>query len=113
MSPVQSYALIEYQDTDRKQTRFGFDRILTLNVHFHKRRLTQDKDLFVRLGDFLQYDETYFEIVDVFEPRLIFGQDSGFNDHPALEVTAVCRQARKGLFDPGKNIGLRAEQNKR
>ena len=34
-----------------------------INVHFHKRRLTEDQDLFVREGDFVAYGEAYYEIV--------------------------------------------------
>ena len=40
------------------------------------------------------------EIVDLFEPRYIFGQDSAFtNDETAMEVTLVGKQARRGLFN--------------
>ena len=81
------------------QQQYGFDNVYNITVHFHKRRLTQDQNLFVRLGDFVQYDQMYFEIVDVFEPRYLFGQDGDFADGTSLEVTAVCKQARRGLFD--------------
>jgi hypothetical protein len=82
------------------QERYGFDNLYNITIHFHKRRLTEDQNLFVRLGDFLQYDDMYFEIVDVFEPRYLFGQDSAFTtDETSLEVTAVAKQARRGLFD--------------
>ena len=100
LPPVRVYALIEYNGSDRVQERYGFDNLYNITVHFHKRRITEDQDLFVRLGDFMQYDEMYFEIVDVFEPRYLFGQDSSFTvDETSLEVTAVGKQARKGLFD--------------
>jgi hypothetical protein len=67
----------------------------------HKRRLTEDQDLLARLGDFVQYDEMYFEVVDLFEPRYLFGQDSAFTSdvETSLEVTLVGKQARRGLFD--------------
>ena len=100
LPPVRVYSLIEYNGSDRVQERYGFDSIYNITVHFHKRRLTEDQNLFVRLGDFVQYDSMYFEIVDVFEPRYIFGQDSGFtSDETSIEVTAVAKQARRGLFD--------------
>ena len=49
------------------------------------------------------YDQMYFEIVDLFEPRYLFGQDSSFTSamETSLEVTAVGKQARRGLFDAG------------
>ena len=90
-------------DSDSEVVGIGttfLDNIYNINIHMHKRRLTEDQDLFVRLGDFVQYDEMYFEIVDVFEPRYLFGQDSSFtNDETALEITAVAKQARRGLFN--------------
>ena len=104
LPPIRVYALIEYTGPVRTQQEFGYDSIYNVSVHFHKRRLTQDQNLFVRLGDFVQYDNMYFEIVDTFEPRYIFGQDAGFADHTSLEVTATCLQARQGLFNPGNAV---------
>ena len=99
LPPIRIYSLVEFMGSDRTQTELGFDNLYNITAHFHKRRLTKDQDLFVRLGDFVQYDQMYFEIVDVYEPRYLFGQDSDFADGTSLEVTAVCKQARKGLFD--------------
>jgi len=99
LPPVRVYSLVEFNGSDRVQQQYGFDNLYNITIHFHKRRLTQDQNLFVRLGDFVQYDQMYFEIVDVFEPRYLFGQDSDFADGTSLEVTAVCKQARRGLFD--------------
>ncbi len=101
LPPVRVYSLVEYNGSDRTQERYGFDNLYNITVHFHRRRLTEDQNLFVRLGDFVQYDDMYFEIIDVFQPRYIFGQDSAFADETSLEVTAVCKQARRGLFNAG------------
>jgi len=105
LPPIRVYCLVEFNGSDRTQTEFGSDNRYNVTAHFHKRRLTQDQDLFVRLGDFVQYDQMYFEIVDAFEPRYLFGQDSDFADGTSLEVTAVCKEARRGLFDAGSKIG--------
>tara|TARA_R100001015_G_C4582690_1_gene138986 strand:+ start:153 stop:665 length:513 start_codon:yes stop_codon:yes gene_type:complete len=100
LPPIRIYALVEYVGSDRVQQKYGFDNLYNINVHSHKRRLVEDQNLFTRLGDFLQYDDMYFEIVDLFEPRYIFGQDSAFtNDETAMEVTLVGKQARRGLFN--------------
>jgi len=100
LPPVRVYALIEYLGSERTQQQFGFDGLYNINVHLHKRRLVQDQDLFARLGDFMQYDGMYFEIVDIFEPRYLFGQDSSFtSQETSLEITLVGKQARRGLFD--------------
>ena len=63
-------------------------------VNFHKRRLTEDQDLFVREGDFVRYGDIYYEIVKTNEPKQLFGQiDSRF------EISAECIRARDGLFN--------------
>ena len=80
-------------DTDEPES-FGVDKIDAINVHFHKRRLTEDQDLFVRIGDFVQYDSKYWEITAISEPRYLFGQDPH-----KLELVAKCKRAREGLFD--------------
>ena len=102
LPPIRVYSLVEYNGSERVQQQFGFDNLYNITVHFHKRRLTEDQNLVVRLGDFVQYDGMYFEIVDLSEPRYLFGQDSAFDnklDNTSLEITAVCKQARRGLFD--------------
>jgi hypothetical protein len=105
LPPIRVYSLINYDGSTRTQDEFGFDSIFNITVNFHKRRLSEDQDLFVRPGDFIQYDAQYFEITDVFEDaRYLFGQDVDFADGNALAVQATCRQARKGLFNPGKRI---------
>ena len=80
------------------QTEFssniGLDKDSSIVVHFHKRRLTEDQDLFVREGDFVLYGDIHYEITTLSEPRQIFGQI----DH-RLEISATCTRAREGLFD--------------
>ena len=94
LPPVRVYALVDYQGSETTQNRFGVDKISSIEIHFHKRRLTEDQDLFVRVGDFVQYDSKYYEIVKLGEPRYLFGQDG-----QKLEVVATCKKAREGLFD--------------
>jgi len=65
-----------------------------LTIHFHKRRLTEDQNLFIREGDFVLYGDSFYEIVSLSEPKLIYGQI----DHK-LEISAKCLRAREGLFD--------------
>ncbi len=105
LPPIRVYSLIEYTDSTRVQQEYGFDNIYNITVHMHKRRLVKDQNLFARLGDFVQYDQMFFEIVDIFEPRYLFGQDHEFADQTSLEVTAVCKQVRTGVFNPGKPMG--------
>ena len=94
LPPIRVYALVDWQGHETSTTNYGVDRRSSLTVHFHKRRLTEDQDLFVREGDFVLYGSFHYEIVDLNEPRQIFGQV----DHK-VQVTAQCIRARKGLFD--------------
>ena len=105
LPPVRVYSLIEYTDSTRVQQEYGFDNTYNITVHMHKRRLVQDQNLFARLGDFVQYDQMFFEIVDIFEPRYLFGQDHEFADQTSLEITLTCKQVRTGVFNPGKPMG--------
>jgi len=72
----------------------GIDKDTTISIKFHKRRLTEDQDLFVRVGDFVLYGDIYYEITSLVEPKQLFGQI----DHK-FEIGAECIKAREGLFD--------------
>jgi len=95
LPPIRIYALVEFTDysTDYLESA-GIDKTWEINVHFHKRRLEEDQDLFVREGDFVLYNKYYYEIVSLKEPKLLFGQAT-----KEFEILGRCRRARKGLFD--------------
>ena len=95
LPPVRIYALVEFnEEATSYLSGVGVDSDSIVTVHFHRRRLTEDQDLFVREGDFILYGKIYYEIVKLSEPRKLFGQV----DH-TFEITATCRRARRGLFD--------------
>jgi hypothetical protein len=95
LPPVRVYALVEFDGiTTKYSSNIGLDKDSSVTVHFHKRRLTEDQDLYVREGDFLLYGSIYYEIVTLAEPKQLFGQV----DH-LLEISAKCVRAREGLFD--------------
>jgi len=94
MNPIRVYALVEWQGYETQTTNLGVDRLSKIIVHFHKRRLTEDQNLFVRQGDFVLYGERYYEIVKTSSSRKLFGQVNN-----TFEISAVCKRARKGLFD--------------
>ena len=89
------YALVELNEYGTKYSdNIGLDKEARITVNFHKRRLEEDQNLFVREGDFILYGKTFYEIVILKEPRQLFGQiDNRF------EITAMCVRAREGLFD--------------
>tara|TARA_Y100001973_G_C5193872_1_gene332843 strand:- start:1862 stop:2350 length:489 start_codon:yes stop_codon:yes gene_type:complete len=95
LPPVRVYALVEYQGVETEYLEnISLDKITNINVKFHKRRLTEDQDLFVREGDFVRYGSIYYEIVKLTEPKLLFGQ-AEFR----FEIQATCVRARDGLFN--------------
>ncbi len=94
LPPVRVHVLIEWDDYTTTTNNFGIDRIATMTVKFHRRRLTEDQDLFVREGDFVKYEDHYYEIVELKEPSRLFGQDK-----EVFEINAICRKAREGSFN--------------
>jgi len=95
LPPVRVHALVEFEGINTKyETNIGLDKESNLTVHFHKRRLTEDQDLFVREGDFILYGKIYYEIVTLSEPKQLFGQIGHL-----LEISAKCIRAREDLFD--------------
>ena len=94
LPPVQVYALVEWEESITTfQDRLTVDKSETIVVHFHKRRLVEDQDLYVRQGDFVMYDGTFYEIVEASQPTRIFGQSE------KMEVAARCVRVRQGAFD--------------
>jgi hypothetical protein len=95
LHPVRVYALVEYGGLE---THFldgiGVDKHETITINFHKRRLTEDQDLFVREGDFVRYGDAFYEITRLIEPKQLFGQI----EHK-FEIIAKCMDSREGLFD--------------
>ena len=98
LPPVRVYALVEWSSYETKMVEsFGLDKQSELTIHFHRRRLTEDQNLFVREGDFVRYDGLFYEIMTLSEPKQIFGQVE--DDRNSTEIMAKCRRARKGTFD--------------
>ncbi len=94
LPPIRVYALIEFQGEETRTDKYGIDKITKLTAHFHKRRLTEDQDLFVREGDFIAYGNAYYEITSLKEPTELFGQADR-----RVEISAECIKSREGLFD--------------
>jgi|TARA_R110002020_G_scaffold250724_2_gene464709 hypothetical protein len=95
LPPIRIYALVEFTDYSTQYLESaGVDKVSEIMVHFHRRRLTEDQNMYVREGDFVLYGDFYYEIVKLSEPKKLFGQI----DH-SFEIAATCKRARKGLFD--------------
>ena len=95
LPPIRVYALVDYQDTETKaDDSTGVDKINTITIYFHNRRLTEDQDLFVREGDFILYGNFFYEITKLNLARQLFGQIKH-----KFEIVATCHYSREGLFD--------------
>jgi len=94
LPPVRVYVLVEGPESKSITNQYGVDRRSNIKVHFHKRRLTDDQDLYVRVGDFVYYGSTYYEIAQLSEPEQIFGDVDA-----RMEILAECIKARKGVFN--------------
>ncbi len=95
LPPVRVFALVNFDEEGSSYLEsVGIDGSSQITIHFHKRRLTEDQDLFVRQGDFVLYGERYYEIVKTSSSRKLFGQVN-----QTFEISATCKRARKGLFD--------------
>ena len=88
---VFAYVIVENEQTNEK---YGYDYQSKLTINFHRRRLVEDQNLFVRAGDFIQYGDLFYEIVKTYnDTRYYFGQV----EHK-FQVSAECVRARRGLF---------------
>jgi hypothetical protein len=93
LEPIRVYAMVKWTSQNTTTTPLGLDRVQKISVSFHKRRLTEDQDLFVREGDFIQYGQDFYEILTLTEPVWLYGQPEA-----SFEITADCVRARPGLF---------------
>ena len=94
LPPIHVYARVEWEGREVTIDRYGIDRMPKITIRFHKRRLTEDQDVYVREGDFVCYGDAYYEIMKTFEPRELWGQTQN-----KVEIVAECLKARQGLFD--------------
>lgn len=101
LPPVRVHALIKWEgQTNLFTDTLGIDKQTSFEIHFHKRRLTEDQNLFVREGDYVLYGDRYYEIVSTAEPKQLFGQAES-----RFEIVAKCIRAREGVFNPQFTAG--------
>jgi len=94
LPPVRVYARVETEPSEVLQTKAGVDRVQKINVYFHRKRLTEDQKLVVRIGDFVYYDGDYYEIIETRGSKRLFGQDG-----QKYEIAATCTKARENMFN--------------
>jgi len=95
LHPLRVYALVDYQGIETSDLEnMAIDKTTKIKINFHKRRLTEDQNLFVRVGDFARFGDVFYEIVKLMEPKLLFGQPES-----RFEIQADCIRSRDGLFN--------------
>lgn len=94
LAPIKINALVEWEGSKTNTEVFGVDRVDSIVIKFHRRRLIEDQELYVREGDFVLYGDTFYEIVSLNEAKILFGQI----DHK-FEILAKCIKARESIFN--------------
>ena len=93
LPPVRVYAYVVVEN-EQTNERYGYEYQTKLTVNFHRKRLVDDQNLFVRVGDFVQYGDFFYEIVRTYnDTRYYFGQV----EHK-FQISAECVRAREGAF---------------
>tara|TARA_R110000824_G_scaffold31733_4_gene102992 strand:+ start:3618 stop:6368 length:2751 start_codon:yes stop_codon:yes gene_type:complete len=99
LPPVRVYAYVVVEN-EQSNEKYGYEYTNKLTVNFHRARLTADQDLYVRVGDYLQYGEKFYEIVKTYnDTRYLFGQV----EHK-FQISAECVEARPGAFRVEKEL---------
>ena len=94
LPPIRVHAMVKWDSQETSNTGYGIDRLRKISINFHKRRLTEDQNLFVREGDFVLYADLFYEIVTLTEPKQLFGRGD-----KSFEIMAECIRAREGTFN--------------
>ena len=71
--PVEIYARIEYGDITSTYEGFGQDATQIVTFTFLKKELV-DSGVLLEVGDYLRFDDGYYEISNVSENQLVGGQ---------------------------------------
>ena len=99
LPPIRVYCLVNWEGSATVTDRNGIDRLQTMTIHFHKRRLVEDQDIFVQEGDVVLYGDDYYEIVTLNENQQIWGDNL-----EQMEIAAKCIKAREDFFIGEKEI---------
>ena len=98
-NPVKFYAWILLDEPEITSGVFGSNRKRRLEVYAHKDRLTE-VGLFPKVGDYLEWDNEFFEIHYCDVPVFVHGfQES------KIGVTMRGVTVAEGVFSPRKNWG--------
>ena len=93
LPPIRVYAYVQV-DNEQTNERYGYEYETSLVIYFSEKRITEDQDLYVRVGDFVQYGDQFYEIARTYDDtRYYFGQV----EHK-FQIAAECIRSREGVF---------------
>jgi hypothetical protein len=93
LPPIRVFAYVVVE-TEQTNDKYGYEYQTKLTINFHRKRLVEDQNLYVRVGDFVQYGNLFYEIVRTYnDARYYFGQV----EHK-FQISAECVRAREGAF---------------
>ena len=96
--PVQVYSWVMLDEPETETNSFTVDTRRRIEIYMHKDRLTE-LDLVPRMGDFVGYDNQYFEILRASVPNFVFSYPQ-----TKLGVIVRCLSVREGVFDPDRDF---------
>jgi hypothetical protein len=91
-TPIEIDCLVKYVEPVVKTTRFGIEKIASLEVYIQSKDLL-DKGIKILEGDFFSFGSIFFEVTQAPDSAIIFGQI----EHGQF-VTIKANQAREGQF---------------
>lgn len=89
LSPILCSVFVDYEDNTTVTNKYGKDRRSKITVHFAKKRIEEDKNLYVREGDLVFYNSEFHEIKSLQEPEPMWDQIEN-----QVGITAVCIKCR-------------------
>ena len=102
-SPLEIDALVEWSPGDVRTNKFGSEKYHSIEARVHAQDLN-DKNLRMKMGDFMSYGSIMFEIVQVVSISKIFGQVEHVTGYKL-----VGKQAREGLITRVGQLGPAAQ----
>lgn len=95
--PISLYARVLYNEPEMSTGQFGIDRKYKIDVYLQKEILWRDLGTNPRVGDYIEWDGTFFEIQYVIEPQIIQGLPEF-----KFAIICTCESVRRGIFNPNK-----------
>ena len=92
-APVIVYCFLQSDEPVTETGRYGTDVKRRMELFMHQMRLTE-VGVVPRIGDFIEYDNQFFEITSSDVPFNTYGQTQ-----TKIGVLVRCISAREGVFD--------------